>query len=140
MKFLILLSFSTFFVLGMFENPRCAVTGGTDSGDTCKDTSPYCDVGICVITIYKALMCKYCKKTCCMCKNGDFDPCEGCSTATYSPPTTLSPDACADMNTDCGPAISECDQPMFHPLMCKYCRVSCFIFLQKQSCSLLENL
>ena len=130
MKFLVLLAVSTFFALGMFQNPQCAVTGGTDSGDTCKDLADDCKVSLCNSTAYKPLMCGLCQQTCCMCKKDNFDPCKGVTTVT-PPPTTPGPNACNDVDPNCQGDITECNQPMFRPLMCKYCRVSQFSFILK---------
>ena len=105
----------------------------TSSPGGCEDESSDCasSVSECNNTMYKPLMCGLCKKTCKLCPedNNGGDPCAGITPVTL-PPSTPAPGVCEDVDSNCGSDVSECTNPMYIPLMCKYCRVSHFEFIK----------
>ena len=112
-----------------FDSELAAQT--TASSGDCEDYSSDCAASVseCNNTIYKPLMCGLCKKTCNFC-SASPDPCAGVTPVT-PPPTTPGPDECVDVDPNCGSDVSECNQSIFRPLMCKYCRVSHLSFILK---------
>ena len=108
-------------------------SGSPTSSTGCEDESSDCasSASECNNTMYKPLMCGLCKKTCKLCPedNNGGDPCAGITPVTL-PPSTPAPGVCEDVDSNCGSDVSECTNPMYIPLMCKYCRVSHFEFIK----------
>ena len=131
-NYFILFVFLSFVALGLSQSSTSPSTGATGTGGTtsaaCQDYSTDCAASVseCNNTIYKPLMCGLCKKTCNFC-SASPDPCAGVTPVT-PPPTTPDPSSCVDVDPNCGSDVSECTNPLYIPLMCKYCKVSCFMY------------
>uniref|UniRef100_A0AC35G5P1 ShKT domain-containing protein n=1 Tax=Panagrolaimus sp. PS1159 TaxID=55785 RepID=A0AC35G5P1_9BILA len=51
------------------------------------------------------------------------DPCAGVVTVSTPPPTAGS--QCIDTATNCGATSYECNNSLYKPIMCKYCKKTC---------------
>ncbi|KAE9554181.1 hypothetical protein FO519_002602 [Halicephalobus sp. NKZ332] len=132
------LIFLGFFVLGLTMAQTSTTPGGTTvtgtgatgTGAACQDYTTDCAINSdeCTNPVYKPLMCGLCKKTCQFCPpfNGT-DPCAGVVPAT-TPPPTPAPGDCTDVDPNCPNESEECNNPLYHDLVCKYCRIRLAVF------------
>uniref|UniRef100_A0AC35G5R3 C-type lectin domain-containing protein n=1 Tax=Panagrolaimus sp. PS1159 TaxID=55785 RepID=A0AC35G5R3_9BILA len=97
--------------------------GSTPVEDDCTDTVSDCKGYECTDDKKKPLMCTFCKKTCNLCPNNTTDPCAGVVTVSTLPPTAGS--QCIDTATNCGATSYECNNSLYKPIMCKYCKKTC---------------